>query len=111
MVKFWILRERSIHVYIFTIFLSFLFFRATQKVLCCIHEMSSACIDHNDIYATMQLGVDISAMVKDHCPMEEMAHHVTSMCTLPPAPCNTHRALAECYVPITSRDNITGLCQ
>jgi iron-sulfur cluster repair protein YtfE (RIC family) len=57
--------------------------------------MSSACIDHNDIYATMQLGVDISAMVKDHCPMEEMAHHVTSMCTLPPAPCNIFNLIVK----------------
>ncbi|XP_052102318.1 uncharacterized protein LOC127735918 isoform X2 [Mytilus californianus] len=83
---------------------------ATEKLLCCMHNMSSSCFDHKDVYAMIQLGADVMAMVGDHCPLEEMQAR-SMKCTPRPQPCNTHQALEECYMPLKTRSDVTLLCQ
>ncbi|XP_063434047.1 uncharacterized protein LOC134715647 isoform X2 [Mytilus trossulus] len=83
---------------------------ATEKLLCCMHNMSSSCFDHKDVYAMIQLGSDVMAMVGDHCPLKEMQAR-SMKCTPRPQPCNTHQALVECYMPLKTRSDVTQLCQ
>lgn len=75
-----------------------------------MHNMSSSCFDHKDVYAMIQLGADVMAMVGDHCPLKEMQAR-SMKCTPRPQPCNTHQALAECYMPLKTRSDVTQLCQ